>query len=85
MNEHADNEHFIGSLIPLTQLLNSVRSSKANCLIAHFQAEDAKKDELGKKIADIEITEKIAEERPASNLLTLETLIGSKGECQLSL
>jgi hypothetical protein len=56
MNEHSDKEHFIGSLIPLPTLLETIRLNKCKCLIAHFHTEEGRKDDLGKKIADIEIT-----------------------------
>lgn len=71
MKEHNDKDNFIGSLIPLQQLLQTVRLNKCKCLIANFESEEGKREEIGKKMGEIEISEKMAEEGQAANVVTL--------------
>ena len=50
MNEGGEDEKFIGSLMALPRMLEQVRASKCRCLIQNYESEEAKKDDLSKKI-----------------------------------
>lgn len=57
MNENKDDDHFIGSLIPLGKILDQVRTVKCKSIILNYETEEAKKDDLSKKINDIDINQ----------------------------
>ena len=75
MKEHNDKDNFIGSLIPLNQLMQTVRLNKCKCLIANFESEEGKREEIGTKLGEIEISEKMLDETQSTSVVTLENLI----------
>jgi hypothetical protein len=68
-----EDERFIAALMPLPRILEQVRTAKCRCLIQNYESEEAKKDDLNKKIHEIEISEQ-PENRQAI-ATTLEKLI----------
>ena len=56
MNENKDNDKFIGSLMPLSRIMEQVRTWKCKSVILNFESEELKKNELNQKLGDIEIS-----------------------------
>ena len=85
MNENKDDDHFIGSLIPLGKILDQVRTVKCKSIILNYEAEEAKKDDLSKKINEIDINDNAESNRVLST--SLERLIcdSREGDSKLSL
>ena len=50
MSEGGEDEKFIGGLMALPRMLEQVRAGKCRCVIQNFESEEAKKDDLSKKI-----------------------------------
>lgn len=50
MNENKDDEKFIGSLMPLSRILDQVRTAKCRCIILNYETEVVKRDDLTKRI-----------------------------------
>lgn len=57
MNE-TNKDSFIGSLISLESLMESVRKNQCRCIISHFESEEGTKDELNEKMREVEIDER---------------------------
>lgn len=84
MNE-TKADSFIGSLISLDSLEQTIRVNKCKSMISNFQIEQGKKDDITKKMGEVKISEMKAEEGSLETT-TLETLItGNQKECPLSL
>ena len=83
MNE-TKSEGFIGCLISLTALHQTIRVNKCKCIINNFEIEEGKKDDLTKKIKEVTITETKNEDQDFNT--TLEKLIQENpNDCPLSL
>lgn len=83
MNQNK-SDGFIGCLISLEVLLENVRKNQCQCIIANFANEEGSRDDLNKKMGEVEIEEKKIEEQAHS--VTLETLISeNRDHCPLSL
>ena len=83
MKETGEDEKFIGSLTPLPKMLEQVRASKCRCLIQNYESEEAKKDDLSKKINEIEIGEQVDNSKAVAT--TLERLITESADTKLTL
>lgn len=85
MNENKDDEKFIGSLMPLSRILEQVRTCKCKCLILNYENEEAKKDDLNKKINEIDINDQ--SENSKTITTSLERLIcdSREGDSKLTL
>lgn len=57
MNENKDDEKFIGSLIPLNRMMEMIRSHKIRSVIQNYESEQGKKEDLNKKLNQVELTE----------------------------
>jgi hypothetical protein len=85
MNENKDDEKFIGSLMPLSRILEQVRASRCKCLILNYESEEAKKDDLNKNIGKIDLSENADNSKVIST--SLERLItdSREGDSKLTL
>ena len=60
MNENKDG--FIGSLISLDHIHKTVRINKCKCMIQNYELEETQKDDLNKKMKEVNITEKTGQD-----------------------
>jgi hypothetical protein len=83
MNE-SKSDGFIGSLLSLAGLEAQVRVNKCKCVVANFEIEEGKREDITQKMGEVNISE-TKEERELGGL-TLEKLIFEyEKECPLSL
>jgi hypothetical protein len=80
MNENQGNDKFIGSLISLPAMMNLVRGNKVKSVIQNYESEEHKKDDLNKKINEIDIEEEKVDNSHNISSLTLESLINEQND-----
>lgn len=50
MNENKEDQKFINSLVSLSKIKDQIRLNKCKCLIANFENQEIKKEEISNKI-----------------------------------
>jgi hypothetical protein len=75
MNESRDDERFIAALMPLPRILQQVRAAQCRSLIANFEGEESRKDDLGKRLHEIDITDQPDAHTHTPAAATLEKLV----------